>query len=616
MNKEEQKWQQRFTTLEDGHKKLFERASRHYDILYAVQNTTDMAPWRAKLYIPVLASKAWDLVSRLSGVTPYFQTKIEDIALSTETEDYVIPQDTVRRQKRLDAKLRKDYECGTEEPIKLRVADVLLDAVVAGTGWAKVSWETKKKRIYSKQYDDDGMVKNPDKDEYEEREVGYNNYEPLNFFNVFADLNAPSWAKQNYMIVRSFKPFHELEKNPNYNLNDIFDSPKTTDFSNQNQARNRVVNGQTIFTSDDTVQTATIYECYERKADGIYMSTYAEGKGKRGWVKIRPAAKRYWHPYYPVVPSYIRKKSFSVHGESLFENNATLQAGTNDIFNHYLDNLNVSLDSMIMYEDGTLTSDFVVEPGGEITFTGAEPKQFKFPEPNPAQISMVMNQLEKAIEQATVPQYISGMPDSSTDKTAGTAKGISMITEAATEKIGFMKDNFKQSMTIVGRIELSNLSQFQSEPEQVEYQEDGQQKPDVIMPVDYKGDIEVTIDDDSMLPLTKDERRDIALQGYAQMKQMQDAAISQAQFFQDQQAVPKINYSEIMDDVASFYFPKNSNRYISKEVAPAQNVVVPPEGAPTGAPAEQINDPSSGQSPVDAVMQGLEGAQYGATNGL
>jgi hypothetical protein len=589
-------WKQRFDTCENQQAQVFTRVSKYYDILYAVQNTTDMAPWRSKVYIPILAGKAWDLISRLSNVEPYFQTKIDEVEL--DEEGYKVPQDVIDRQNRLDAKLAYDYNNHPDEPMKLKVSDTLIDAVVAGTGWSKISWEVKKDKQYNKQIDDEGMVKNPDKDESTEYEYGCNNFEPLNFFNVFVAPNSPSWARAPYIIVRHYKPFTELENDPKYDVKKLDGSPAIGQFDIYNQARNRVVNNTNSQDRDSTVDTATIYECYERKSDGVYLTTYAQTKSGKSWYEVRSKAKRYWHKYYPIVPFYIRKKTFSPWGESLFENNATLQSATNDIFNHYSDNLNVSLDSMIMYEDGTLTNDFVVEPGGEITYTGDVPKQFKFPEPNPAQITMVMNQLQGAIEAATVPQYISGVPNSSTDKTAGTAKGISLITEAATEKIGFMRDNFKQSMVTVGKIWLSNLAQFQDKPQVVEYPKDGVNKPDIVMPKDYQGPINLTIDDDSLLPLTKDERRDIALGFNIQLGQVQKMAIEAAQFFQDPTLVPKINWSSRIEEIAKYFSVKDANRIMSKATAS-------PMGLMGGM------DGGIGQTVANAAAQGQEGAQNG-----
>lgn len=603
MDKKTSTWKQRLEKCESDQQQIFNRVSKYYDIMYAIQNTTDVAPWRSKVYLPFLASKAWDLISRLSNVTPLFRTKINEIVL--DENGYSVPEEIKERQMRIDAKLLRDYQDHPDEPMKYKVSDTLADAVIAGTGWAKASWEVKKQEVFNKQTDDEGMIINPEKDEKTEFEDGCNQFEPLNFFNVFVAPNSPSWSKAPYIIVRYFKPFEQLKDNPNYDLSLLDGNGKDVNFEAFNISRNRVVNTNSNVATDDTVQTATIYECYERKGNRIEISTYAESKSGKSWVKIRKESKMYWHKYYPIVPFYIRKKTFSPWGESLFENNATLQSATNDVFNHYMDNLNVSLDSMIMYEDGTLTNDFIVEPGGEITYTGEVPKQFKFPEPNPAQITQVMNQLQGAIEMATVPQYISGVPDSNTDKTAGTAKGISLITEAATEKIGFMRDNFKQSMSVIGKIWLSNLAQFQDKPEVVEYRKDGEIKPDVIMPIDYQGQVELTIDDDSMLPLTKDERRDISLQFLAQVGQIQKLSMEQATFFQDPNGVPKINYGEFIEELAQYFSVKDVSRFMEPGTAPLTSIMEQ-AGEATDSAAS-----AAGQSSIEAALQGAQGAANG-----
>jgi hypothetical protein len=59
-------WQTRFTRAENNQEALFKKVSKYYDIMYAIQNTDNVAPWRAKIFVPVMASKAWDLIARLS----------------------------------------------------------------------------------------------------------------------------------------------------------------------------------------------------------------------------------------------------------------------------------------------------------------------------------------------------------------------------------------------------------------------------------------------------------------------------------------------------------------------------------------------------------------------
>ena len=598
------KWQKRFVKMESDQEKLFKKTSKHYDIMYAVQSTDNIAPWRAKIYVPILASKAWDLVARISSVLPYFRTKVND-EVTLEGGEFVVPSDVLAKQRRLDAKLVHDYAYGTDEPMKLKVFDIMLDAVVAGTGFAKASWCYEKKKSYRREYDDNGLVKDMGKEIVRETKGGYNEIEPVNFFNVFVSNNATSFHKSRYVIVRYFKAIDELKANPAYkDVDMVADSQEKGNFDTYNQSRNRVVNENTIEQPDETVPTATVYEVYEKTPEGMICGTYAIGKKQKGWVELEKPFKKYWHDQYPLQPFYIRRKTYSPWGESLFENNSSLQYATNDLFNHYLDNWNLSIDSMIMYEDGALTSDFIIEPGGEITYTGEKPDAFKFPEPNPSQLSMVMNVIDKAVENATVPQYLSGVPNSSIDKTAGTAKGITSISEAANEKIGYMRDNFKQSMVTVGRIWLSNLAQFQDKAVEVRTYDKGIEKPNIILPEDYAGDIDLDIDDDSLVPMTKDEKRESLQSLTSQAMLVQKAAIEQANILGTKDFIPFINYQEIMDETVQYTAIKDPTRFILKEDEMAQ--AMPDQNAATLG--EMVG---GGQTNSMAQEQGDVGAQFG-----
>lgn len=570
-------WKQRFENRENKLKPLFDDAKKYYDIMYAVQNTTKISPWKSKVYVPILASKAWDLIARMSDVVPLFNVKVKgEYELDDETGSIVNPQVVVDRQRRIEAKLQGDYNSG-DQPMKLRVFDPLVDAVVAGTGYAYVPWVFEERRHFARPFDSAGNMDNT-QTVVKKIKQGHNGFEGINFFNVFPG-DGPSFFEMPYLIIRFYKPLVDLETSGLYENLDKVDTGERNDmdFSNYNVSRNRVVNEQEITESESTVKMVTGYECYERTADGLVLTTYAEGDSDdpdtKPWVEIRKPSTPFWHNMYPVVPFYMRKKSYSTFGESLFENNRTLQSATNDLFNHYLDNWNLSIESMIMYEDGSLTNDFIVEPGGEITFTGEAPKQFKFPEPNPQQLSVVMNVLEKGVESATFSNYASGVANSSTDKTQGTAYGVKSITEAATTKIGFFRDNFKQSMKIVGRIWLSNLQQFADDPEEVTRREGGQELPDVVVPSDYQGELELEIDDDSMTPLTKQDKRDAQTQMLGEMQMIQKMAFDQFSVFKDASDIPRYNLVEFAQDLTDLYSKKDISRYLLPSEAPQEEPV-------------------------------------------
>lgn len=608
-------WKQRFERCEQHQQPLFKKVSKFYDIMYAIQSNENVAPWRAKIYVPIMASKAWDLIARLSSVLPYFKTRINDEITIKKSGDMAVPKETLDRQKRLDAKLAYEYQYGQEEPMKLKVFDTMLDAVVGGTGFAKAGWDYKEHKKTRREYDENGNVTDMSKEIVKKIKKGSNTFEPINFFNVFIGDNATNYGKAKYVITRYFKPLDELKADERLsNVDKLIDQQVKGDFDTYNQSRNRLVNEVKSDDQDETVPTATIYEVEERTPEGIKCGVYGVGKNQKGWVELDAPRIKYWHNQYTVQPFYIRRKSYSPWGESLFENNSSLQYATNDLFNHYLDNWNLSIDSMIMYEDGTLTSDFVIEPGGEITYTGEKPEAFKFPEPNPAQLSMVMSVIDKAVENATVPQYISGVPNSGIDKTAGTAKGISMISEAATEKIGYMRDNFKQSMVQIGKIWLSNLQQYQDMTEEIRTYERGEEKPDVILPVDYDGDISLTIDDDSLTPMTKEEKRGSLEALTAQAMMIQKAAVEQANVTGSKDYIPIINYAEILDESVQYYAVKDPARFVisKEEVAEAEPMQPMDEAKMMELAGASAPD---GQNPMLAETQGQMGAEMGGYSG-
>lgn len=601
MNRKEQRrasvWKERFEQRKQALTPMFEDAQKYYDIMYAVQNTTKISPWKSKVYVPVLASKAWDLISRMSDVVPLFNVSIKNELDIDDNGQFVLGQGVEERQRRIEAKLHHDYKCGDEEPMKLRVFDPLVDAVVAGTGYAYVPWLFEEKRNYGRKFDEMGNMDNQHtvvKKSYQ----GRNGFEGINFYNVFP-ADGPSFFKVPYLIIRGQKPLVDMQTSGLYeNLDKADTTFRAMEKDLFNISRNRVVNENDL-EPDDTVDMVTYYECYERTEKGIELTTYAEGEQEEGedggWVMIRKPSYPFWHNFFPVVPFYCRRKSFSPFGESLFENNRTLQSATNDLFNHYLDNWNLSIESMLMYEDGSLTNDFVIEPGGEITFTGEPPKQFKFPEPNPQQLSMVMGVLEKGIENATFSQYASGVPNSGTDKTQGTAYGVKTITEAATTKIGFFRDNFKQSMRIVGQIWLSNLQQFSDEPAEIRRVVNGREVPDVVMPSDYQGEMELDIDDDSMTPISKQEKRDMHDRFLQALKFTQDMAIQQAGIFKTPADIPRYNFHEINQETAMLGSVKDFSRYILDS-----NVEIPQE---QGSDPKEFVNMSYKDAPPDVKAQ-------------
>lgn len=582
-------WKDRFAAAESNQQQLFDKFTRFYDIMYAVHTTKNMAPWRSKVYLPILASKAWDLISKFVGVKPGFEVNIRD-----ETpEDEAQYEDIKKRQERAEEKLKFDWNNPLlDQPVSTKVFDSLVDAVVCGKGIGKVPWRVMTEKQYARPIEQDGLNVDTSKEIVKEIKNGCNDFEPVNIFNFFIEPSATALQKANWVIIRDYVPLYQLKQRNKAagveiytNLDDITGShsPDSGTFSERNRSRNRLLSDEDPIATDDTSDFVEIYECYDKEHNTIQTFVPGQGKDKKSWKEIRRQKNIYWHGKYPLVDFEIRRKPFGFWGESLFESNERLQAATNDLFNHYLDNWNLSIDSMIMQDDTSIVDDFIVEPGGTIIYSGVEPKQFKFPEPNPLQLTTVLTEIDKAIEASTLPQFASGVPDSSLDKTQGTATGIIRLQEAANDKIGFMRSNFQKSLLEIGNMWLSNSQQFMDRPMTLFVNRDGAKQPMVVAPADLQGVLDLKIDEATMEPVSKVQAKQEHLEYIAHQLQLQTASLQQSQVTGNPQDFLALDFHRISRDSAEKFGIKNQDTIIKKNEGAQLGI----QGAnsPTGAGA-------------------------------
>lgn len=342
----------------------------------------------------------------------------------------------------------------------------------------------------------------------------------------------------------------------------------------------------TIWVIDSTVEMAEIYECWDNKTkETVTYATAAKSSGSV-LVEIHREKNPYWHKKYPFVMFYVRRKPYQIWGESIFENSETLQSAINDVFNHHMDGLNMT-DGMIAIEEGAVVEPYRIQPGGEIRYRGEMPKQFKFPSPDVNQLQTVQNIVNGAIENATISQYASGIPNSSTDTTAGTATGITRMMEAASEKVGFMRSNFRRSWRQVGEMWAYNSQQFLNHDLIVEKLVDGAKVPEIIRPSEIQGMWNIRIDDSSFEPVSKDAKREDFLNWAVNLTQWQQNSVAQAERTGDPTQALNIDWGEVAVR-GSEHFSENYQRFAlpatqPEEVVEEEVVEAPVEGAPIDA---------------------------------
>jgi hypothetical protein len=507
-------WKQRYTLAYNNQKPMFKKFAEWYEIMYAIKTYKNISIWKSKVFIPIMSYKAWTIIAKLLALKPGFSVQIFDKVYSNEDRKAI---------EKANIKLQYDYDNpNLDETIRDREFDMLADAVVCGTGMGLAKWCTTKKKLYQHFTKPDGTI-DYTKAKVTESEEGYNDLDPINIFDTFGQPGHRSWEDKEWIILHFSRSRSKLLAAGFYK-DDIIKNLKPLgkrrdEITKYKQSRNQLI-GQSNADQDsldDTTDNFDIFECYEKKS-GVHLCTFAEAAvmpGKQvdaksedgNWFNIREEDQPYWHGKYPTIPFHIRRRPHDCWGESIFEVTESMSNAYNDIFNQFMDNLNiVGNGGILMHDTGTTIYDFLYEPGGEIRYSGTAPT-FETPaSPDKEFFNMMMGFLEKGVEWGTVSDYSSGTPSSATDKTAGTASGIQRLQEAAGEIVTFMKSNFMQSLKQVGMRWLSNNRQFLDDDMMLQTQKNGKTVPLPVSGTDFTETMVVTIDEDSMEPPSKQDR--------------------------------------------------------------------------------------------------------------
>ncbi len=527
-------WKKRYDLAASQQEARFKKIAAYYDILYTVvSNEQKMAPWRSKVVFPTLGAKARDLIAKIVMTTP----AVSPIVKAGAEEDQELSRE---KAEKIGHKLEADYTNPLlDSPMGEKLEDCLWDTVVGGLGVGKTPYVTRKRCRRERITDPEtGMA--TEYERYIESQVGYNDLIPVTAFNFFHEPAAPSFYGAKWHIIREFKSLEELQAvNEDHgaefyrNLKRLKGEASVGDPHAQYKAsRDRVV-GADALKADTTINHFPIYECYELSTKKLY--TFAEhGEGnKRGWLLIRNQTNPYWHEKYPLVPFYVQRRPHNVWGVGLFETNHRLDAAKNSLFNHYLDAYSMAVDPGIIVEEESVVDDYVIEPGFELRYKrgGAKPEPFKMAAPDPAQIQIVLQMLEKELESNSISSYASGNPNSATDKTQGTATGIARLQDAAGDTISFFRRNYKQSLITLFSMWHSNNQQFMGAPETVMINDKDGRKPVQVSPEDIQGDVEITIDDESLQPMNKLDKRAQFNEVTDRMLVLQKASMEQANAF-------------------------------------------------------------------------------------
>lgn len=592
---ESKKWSDRFEIAKTYQLPLFQKWAKWYDDMYAHVTNQNLAPWRSKVYMPIIASKVWDLISRFIQYKPGWEVSVRTLPVNTlDKEAFDLYMDEMNKKtEKIKMKLNYDYDCPLmDDSIQSELLGVMLDACVTGQGVGRAPYLNKVTAYKSYVKGDTGV--DYSKVKTDTATEGYNAFMGVNIFRFFLMPGAKSLQKSPWVIISDQVPLYELQRDPKYDqaaVKTLKTGQLVNEFAQYEASRNRLVTTQDAQSLDTTVQMAQIYECWDKE----FNETVVYGIGQTGWVEIYRGENVYWHRKYPFVKFSVRDKPYQFWGESIFENSETLQAAMNDVFNHFMDSHNMA-DGMVAIEEGSVVEPYIIEPGGELRYRGEMPKQFKFPSPDAGAVQTALNIVNGAIENATISQYASGVPNSSTDQTQGTATGVTRMMEAAAEKVGFMRSNFRRSWREVGQMWVSNTQQFMRSDVVYENTVKGEKVTEVLRPEDMMGIFGVRVDDGSFEPISKDQKKQDFLAYKDFVFGLQDKSVAQAERTQDPNQAINIDFGEFLSR-GSEHFGENPSHFI------VDNAKITPQLPSTPEAVTPPNDPNA---PMPGTMTGAE----------
>lgn len=542
-------WSQRYDLAYKNEKGMKKKWSEWYEMMYAVKTYQNISVWKSQAFIPVMSYKAWTIIAKLLALRPGFSVKMYDELYSDEDRKYI---------EKANLKLEYDYNNPMlEETIRDKEHDIFTDATVCGTGFGKAEWVSGTRTYYEHFKRDNGEI-DYSKADKTEVDYGYNDLEPLNAFDVFGAPGGRIWENKPWILAKYRKTRSELLEDDMYDeevVNRIKPTGKQRDqITKYKQSRDQFIGeGNTDQDSlDDTVDSFDVFECYEKVNGSVYLMTFMvgidESTGKESgksdeegtWHEIRNEKQPYWHGKYPIVPAYIRRKPHHCYGESIFEVTESMANAYNDIFNQLADNLAiVGNGGILMHETSTTIYDFYYAPGGEVRYSGTKP-EFETPtSPDIQLFSTMLNLLDAGVTNATVSPYASGTPSDGTDQTQGTASGINALQEAAGEITSFMKGAIMQFIKGVGVRWLSNNRQFLDEAITIQQTRYGKKQVYRITGDDFLSTMMLTIDEDSMQPVTKQQQREDNASWVSSLVTLQDRSLMQAGLIPNPAAPPQ-----------------------------------------------------------------------------
>lgn len=593
-----QLWKGRLEDAVRHHKTAFDKAKENYKIWYAItpddEKTTDQ--WRSNVFLPVLPGKGRDVKAKLSILEPRFRAIPADAwKFDGRNGEMRFDDKALTKALKVSKKLNRDFTSFTSQgglPPRAQVDYAVTDAIVAGWGLALASVKVYRKVYKLRQALNDLEGKESAYVDREKKKIVkkllrmHTELTALDIFRCYGSPKMKSWEETPWFIHEREETYADLVKCNTGKGEQIYDLPDelkdakpTTKPNEYAGVREESIgyNSNGDDKKDDSINAFLVYDCYDAVEGRIY--TFVEAKlpsSTSDWVKIRDIKNPYDHDMIPIVPFHVKRRAHSPWGESFFDIAKDVQFAINAAFNQFRDNATLATETMAVVDKRSKITDYEIGPGKAIEYDsldGEKPEAWKFTDPNPALLNAQMEILLQNVEFGTTPQYTTGQVDSKMDKTNGTKGGILAMLEVANDRVSEMYRELKGSLMRYGAMSLSNAQQFQTYIEvldQPDMSAAGQAKlragervaVDVLTPMDLQEAYDIEIDDESLLPLSRSERRQMYLDFINTLVALQKASTEQAKLFETPGDIMRLDWADISKEIGHQFGELNAPAFI------------------------------------------------------
>jgi hypothetical protein len=391
-----------------------------------------------------------------------------------------------------------------------KVVSWIKNALIYGTGIAKLYWKNVEREITSYEFDQMGKPLMGEDGEFITKtetitETDDPCMEVVNIYDFFVDPEATDIQDAEWVIHRYYKSLGELEEAGYYqNLKKLKRYISKIEKSPEEIERHETAFGYRG-EQDDTVDKVEIWEMWD--SDGLTVMAAGE-------VLIREQSNPFWHGKKPFIALHDSIVPHEFYGKGEIEPVIKLQHALNTIQNQIIDNrTQVLMNMWKITGENVDESELTYRPNGIIHLSSEYEKVDPIVPPDltgnaQKDLSLIKSDIQQALG---IYDYTKGA-DSGTNKTA---TGISLVQEAANARFNHKIQLLEEALKTLGEMVLALYQQFITDEKVLRVVGKNGEEFVRVIPAEIAGQYDCVPEAGSTLLVDKQKEREDIMQLYA-----------------------------------------------------------------------------------------------------